>query len=102
MEKINMEVQKLNWSCSKESPEYLQVSLAAAMTLGFSANTFYRNAFPRCINLLLSYDDGCYARCAYCGLSNTSPPLLKGGGGIIRRKKLYPCGMAKIFFKRNY
>ena len=40
MEKINMEVQKLNWSCSKESPEYLQVSLAAAMTLGFSANTF--------------------------------------------------------------
>ncbi|MEK6681099.1 MAG: radical SAM protein [Nitrospirota bacterium] len=87
MEKINMEVQKLNWSCSKESPEYLQVSLAAAMTLGFSANTFYRNAFPRCINLLLSYDDGCYARCAYCGLSNTSPPFTKGGeGGLLGEK----------------
>ena len=69
MEKIiNMEVQKLNGSCNKESPEYLQVSLAAAMALGFIPGRFYRNAFPRCINLLLTYDDGCYASCAYCGL----------------------------------
>ena len=69
MEKIiNMEVQKLNGSCNKESPEYLQVSLAAAMALGFIPGTFYRNAIPHCINLLLTYDDGCYASCAYCGL----------------------------------
>jgi len=72
METINMEVQKLNGNCNKESPEYLQVSLAAAMTLGFVPGHFYRNAIPRCINLLLTYDDGCYANCAYCGLSNAS------------------------------
>lgn len=68
METINMEVQKLNGICNKESPEYLQVSLAAAMTLGFVPGHFYRNAIPHCINLLLTYDDGCHANCAYCGL----------------------------------
>ncbi|MEK6679117.1 MAG: radical SAM protein [Nitrospirota bacterium] len=69
MEKIiNMEVQKLSGSCNKESPEYLQISLAAAMTLGFVTGHFYRNAIPHCINLLLTYDDGCHASCAYCGL----------------------------------
>lgn len=72
METINTEVQKLNWNCNKESPEYLQISLAAAMTLGFVPGHFYRNAIPSCINLLLTYDDVCYANCAYCGLSNAS------------------------------
>ncbi len=88
MEKIiKMEVQKLNGSCNKESPEYLQVSLAAAMALGFIPGTFYRNAIPHCINLLLTYDDGCYASCAYCGLSNTSPHFTKGGkGGLLSEK----------------
>ena len=52
----------------RESPEYLQISLAGAMTLGFIPGVFYRNAIPHCINLLLTYDDGCYASCAYCGL----------------------------------
>ena len=40
METINMEVQKLNGNCNKESPEYLQVSLAAAMTLGYEPGHF--------------------------------------------------------------
>ncbi len=57
----------------KESPEYLRMSLAAAMTLGFKPGLFYRNARLYCINLLLSYDEGCAARCAYCGLSNNRP-----------------------------
>ena len=52
-----------------ESPEYLRMSLAAAMTLGFKPGLFYRNARLYCINLLLTYNAGCAARCAYCGLS---------------------------------
>ena len=57
----------------KESPEYLRMSLAAAMTLGFKPGLFYRNARLYCINLLLTYNEGCAARCAYCGLSNSRP-----------------------------
>jgi biotin synthase len=53
-----------------ESPGYLRMSLAAAMTLGFKPGIFYRNAQLYCINLLLTYNAGCAARCAYCGLSN--------------------------------
>ncbi len=54
----------------QESPEYLRMSLAAAMTLGLKPGRFYRNARLYCINLLLTYGAGCAARCAYCGLSN--------------------------------
>jgi biotin synthase len=53
-----------------ESPEYLRMSLAAAITLNFKPGIFYRNARLYCINLLLTYKSGCAARCAYCGLSN--------------------------------
>ena len=52
-----------------ESPEYLRMSLAAAMTLGLKPGRFYRNAKLYCINLLLTYRAGCAAKCAYCGLS---------------------------------
>ena len=57
----------------KESPEYLRMSLAAALTLGFKQGLFYRNARLYCINLLLTYENGCTARCAYCGLSQKRP-----------------------------
>lgn len=57
----------------QESPEYLRMSLAAAMTLGFKPGLFYRNARLYCINVLLTYNEGCAARCAYCGLSNSRP-----------------------------
>ena len=52
-----------------ESPEFLQMSLAAAMTLKFRKGSFYRDAKLYCINLLLTYDSGCKASCAYCGLN---------------------------------
>jgi biotin synthase-related radical SAM superfamily protein len=52
-----------------ESPEYLRMSLAATMTLGLKPGLFYRNARLYCINLLLTYSNGCAARCGYCGLS---------------------------------
>ena len=54
-----------------ESPEFLRMSLAAAMTLGFAPGTFYRGACLHCVNLLLTYASGCAAKCAYCGLSGS-------------------------------
>ena len=56
-----------------ESPRYLRMSLAAAMTLGFQPGLFYRDARLHCINLLFTYGSGCAARCAYCGLSGGRP-----------------------------
>lgn len=58
---------------TRESPEYLRMSLAAAMTLGLKPGLFYRNARLYCINLLLTYEAGCLGRCAYCGLSSRGP-----------------------------
>lgn len=39
------------------------------MTLGLTRGRFWRDAKLTCINLLLIYDDGCKANCAYCGLA---------------------------------
>lgn len=52
-----------------DSPQYLRMSLAAAMTLEFRNGLFYRNACSFCVNLLLTYQKGCAANCAYCGLA---------------------------------
>jgi biotin synthase len=52
-----------------ESPDYLRISLAAAMTLGFKNGLFYRGAKLHCVNLLLTYQEGCLGACSYCGLS---------------------------------
>ena len=54
-----------------ESPDYVRISLAAAITLGFYPGRFFRGAKLYTLNLLLTYDDGCLGRCAYCGLSKS-------------------------------
>ncbi len=51
------------------SPEYVRLSLAAAMTLGFVKGWFHRGARLGCINLLLTYPTGCSANCSFCGLA---------------------------------
>ncbi len=51
------------------SPEYMQLSLAAAMTLGLRPGRFMNNAYTRCLNLLMTYPRGCAANCSYCGLA---------------------------------
>lgn len=53
----------------KETPQYLQMSLASAMALDFRGGRFYRNARCHCINLLVTYTKGCLANCTYCGLA---------------------------------
>lgn len=54
-----------------ESPAYLRLSLGAAMILGFKSGLFYRSVKLRCVNLLLTYNEGCHANCAYCGLQKS-------------------------------
>ncbi len=51
------------------SPEYVQMSTAAAITLGVMAGKMHRCGCTRCLNLLLTYPEGCRANCAYCGLA---------------------------------
>ena len=54
-------------SSPMESPDYVRVSTAADLALGFSSGSFYRGAQLYCVNLLLYYSDGCKANCLYCG-----------------------------------
>jgi lipoyl synthase len=51
------------------SPDYVQISTAAAITLGIMTGNMYRCACTRCLNILLTYPEGCRANCAYCGLA---------------------------------
>lgn len=51
------------------SPEYVQMSTAAAITLGLVPGKMHRCGCTRCLNLLLTYPEGCRANCAYCGLA---------------------------------
>lgn len=59
---------------SEISPEYVRTSTAAAMTLKYYPGKFHRGAKLKALNLLLTYEPGCYARCAYCGLSSSREP----------------------------
>jgi biotin synthase len=52
-----------------KSPEYVQLSTAAAITLGIMGGRMHRCGCTRCLNLLLTYPEGCRANCAYCGLA---------------------------------
>lgn len=51
------------------SPEFVQISTAAAVTLGVVPGKLFRCSCTRCLNLLLTYPEGCRANCAYCGLA---------------------------------
>jgi len=51
------------------SPEYVQMSTAAAITLGLVPGSMHRTSCTNCLNLLVTYPEGCRANCAYCGLA---------------------------------
>ncbi|HZK44210.1 MAG TPA: radical SAM protein, partial [Syntrophomonadaceae bacterium] len=53
----------------RQSPQYIQTSLAGAMCLGLERGKFLRDAQSTCLNLLLNYTSGCRAACSYCGLN---------------------------------
>ena len=56
------------------SPDYVQMSTAAAITLGLMPGKMHRCGCTRCLNLLLTYPEGCRANCAYCGLARHRGP----------------------------
>ncbi|MBQ03630.1 radical SAM protein [Candidatus Bathyarchaeota archaeon] len=55
----------------RQSPDWVRTSTAAVMTMGIAPGRFLNDAKLHCLNLLLTYDEGCSARCAYCGLSRS-------------------------------
>lgn len=73
-----------------ESPEVIQTSLAAAMTLGLKGGIFYRDARLTCLNLLLTYQEGCQGRCGYCGLEQKRSEKTKGTTFIRVAWPTYP------------
>lgn len=51
------------------SPDYVQLSTAAAITLGLVDGHMHRTSCTHCLNLLVTYPEGCRANCSYCGLA---------------------------------
>jgi biotin synthase len=74
----------------KNSPHWIQTSLAAALTLGLREGSFYRNARLKGLNLLLHYEEGCLGKCAFCGLSKIREQSQKGKTFIRVDWPLYP------------
>lgn len=74
----------------RTSPQYIQTSLAASLTLGFQKGSFHRNAKLKGLNLLLHYDEGCLGRCQFCGLSKSRQEGPKGKTFIRVAWPLYP------------
>jgi biotin synthase-related radical SAM superfamily protein len=66
-----------------QSPEYVSLSLASAITLRLQSGRFYRDARPSCANLLLTYPQTCLANCSYCGLARERPGI-PGDKSFIR------------------
>lgn len=56
------------------SPDYVRISMAAAIQLGLKPGQIYR-ASCNCINLIQNYPEGCYANCSYCGMARERPGL---------------------------
>jgi len=54
----------------RESPQFVQTSLAGAISLGLEKGRFMPEVRCTCLNLLLTYTGGCRASCSYCGLAD--------------------------------
>ena len=55
------------------SPDWVRISMASAIALGYRSGRFTRDFEFGGINLLLDYTEGCLSDCAYCGLARTRP-----------------------------
>ncbi len=71
------------------SPDYVRISMAAAIELGLKPGRIYRSSCD-CINLLQNYPEGCYANCTYCGLARERPGLPEDNTFIRVDWPLYP------------
>lgn len=71
------------------SPEYVRISMAAAIELGLKPGRINRCSCD-CINLLQNYPEGCYANCTYCGLARERPGVPEDNTFIRVAWPLYP------------
>ena len=67
------------------SPEYVKTSLAGSISLGMEQGRFTRGVGSTCLNILLDYEEVCFAKCAYCGLA-ANRESGEGGPSFIRVK----------------
>ena len=58
---------------TKDSPEYVRISMASAIALRMRSGRFSQDFRFGGINVLLSYERGCRSDCGYCGLARTRP-----------------------------
>ena len=72
------------------SPEYVRISMAAAIELGLKPGRLFRDAHCGCINLLQNYPEGCYANCSYCGLARERPGVPEDNTFIRVAWPLFP------------
>lgn len=72
------------------SPEYVRISVAAAMAIGLKRGETYRNVHCDCVNLLLNYPEGCFANCSYCGLARERPGIAQDNTFIRVGWPVYP------------
>ncbi|MBM3700247.1 MAG: radical SAM protein [Actinobacteria bacterium] len=70
----------------ENSPEYVKTSLAAAMSLGLEKGSFADGVCLTGLNLLLTYQNGCAGRCAYCGVTQASKSCATSKKTFIRVK----------------
>lgn len=68
----------------RESPQFVQTSLAGAISLGLEPGRFMPNIRCTCLNLLLTYAGGCRASCSFCGLARSA--RAEGSKTFIRVK----------------
>ncbi len=73
-----------------QSPEYVKMSHATAISLGLAKGRMYRGAVNRCVNLLVHYPEGCSANCAYCGLAKRRPGTYEEKSFIHVGWPIYP------------
>ena len=63
------------------SPDYVRISMAAAIELGLKPGRISR-CNCNCINLLQNYPHGCVANCTYCGLARERPGVAEDNSFI--------------------
>ena len=56
-------------AAQRQSPDYVQISTAAAITLKLVNGQMYGTPCTHCLNILVTYPEGCRANCSYCGLA---------------------------------
>jgi len=72
------------------SPDYVRISMAAAIELGLKPGRMFRGCGCGCINLLQNYPEGCFANCMYCGLARERPGIPEDNSFIRVSWPLYP------------